>query len=240
MMNYSNWFFLVIVNWLLFFILKFNDDLHRTRIINGISIQQLKLYLVIASIFLIEYYFINNLYYNIYGASVRSFIVSLYVFLISKNYFNSLFLGKIDFRKLLIIALISSVFALMILNFQEYLFDLVNRKLPIENGVYLSDYKVLVGFVFYAALPAIFEEIFFRGLIFDKLKLIYSTKNAIIISSILFYLIHLVYGTFLSFLYIIPLGLFLGYLRDRYNNLIYPIVSHFFYNFIIFVYPIIK
>jgi membrane protease YdiL (CAAX protease family) len=239
-MNYSNWVFLVIVNWLLFFILKFNDDLHRRRIINGISIQQIKLYLVIASIFLIEYYFINNIYYNIYGASVRSLIVSLYVFLISKNYFNSLFLSKIDFKKSLIIALISSVFAFLILNLQEYLFDLVNRKLSIENGVYLSDYKILVGFVFYATLPAISEEIFFRGLIFDKLKLIYSVKNSIIISSILFYLMHLVFGTFLSFLYILPLGIFFGYLRSKYNNLLYPIISHFFYNLVVFIYPIIK
>lgn len=240
MMNSSNWVFLVMVNWLLFFVLKFNDDLNRRRIINGISIQQIKLYLILASIYLIEYYFINNAYYTIYGTAVRSFIVSLYIFLISKNYFDSLFMSKIDFKKLLIIALISSVFALLILNFQEYLFDLVNRKLPIENGVYLSDYKILVGFVFYATLPAIFEEIFFRGLIFDKLKLIYSVKNSIIISSILFYLMHLVFGTFISFLYILPLGIFHGYLRNRYNNLFYPIVSHFFYNFVAFVYPIIK
>ncbi|MFV8324493.1 CPBP family intramembrane glutamic endopeptidase [Flavobacterium sp. ZS1P14] len=240
MMNSSSWFFLVMVNGLLFFILKFNDDLNRKKIINDISIQQIKLYLILASIFLIEYHFINNTYYNIYGVSVRSFIISLYIFLICKNYFNSLFICKIDLKKTLIIAIISSVFALLILNLQGYLFDLVNRKLPIENGVYLSDYKMLIGFVFYATLPAIFEEIFFRGLIFDKLKLIYSVKNSIIISSILFYLMHLVYGTFLSFLYILPLGFFLGYLRNRYNNLLYPIVSHFFYNFVVFVYPIIK
>jgi membrane protease YdiL (CAAX protease family) len=239
-MNSSNWVFLVLVNWLLFFILKFNDDLNRRRIINGISIQQIKLYLILTTIFLIEYYFIDNAYYAIYGSAIRSFIVSLYIFLISKNYFNSLFLSKIDFKKLLIIALISSVFALLILNVQQYLSDLVNRKLPIENGVYLSDYKILVGFVFYATLPAIFEEIFFRGLIFDRLKLIYSVKNSIIISSILFYLIHLVFGTFISFLYILPLGFFHGYLRNRYNNLFYPIVSHFFYNFVVFLYPIIK
>lgn len=239
-MNSSNWFFLVMVNGLLFFILKFNDDLNRRRIINGISVQQIKLYLILASIFLIEYYFINNTYYNIYGASLRSFIVSLYIFLRCKNYVNSLFMSKIDIKKLLIIAIISSVFALLILNFQGYLFDLVNRKRPIENGVYLSDYNILIGFVFYATLPAIFEEIFFRGLIFDKLKLIYSDKNSIIISSILFYLMHLVFGTFLSFLYILPIGFFLGYLRNRYNNLLYPIVSHFFYNFVVFLYPIIK
>ncbi|WP_164905463.1 CPBP family intramembrane glutamic endopeptidase [Flavobacterium sufflavum] len=149
-------------------------------------------------------------------------------------------MNKVDLQKLLIIALISSVFAFLILNLQEYLFDLVNRKFPIENGVYLSDYKILIGFIFYATLPAIFEEIFFRGLIFDKLKLIYSIKNSIIISSILFYLTHLVFGSFLSFIYILPLGIFYGYLRNRYNNLFYPIVSHFFYNFVIFVYPIIK
>ncbi|MBK9225087.1 MAG: CPBP family intramembrane metalloprotease [Flavobacterium sp.] len=243
MMNSSNWF-LVMVNALLFFILKFNDDLNRKRIINYISIQQIKLYLILASIFLIEYYFINSIYhdkyYNIFGASIRSFITSLYIFLICKNYFNSLFIIKIDIKKTLIIVIISSVFALLILNLQEYLFYLVNRKLPIEYGVYLSEYYLLIGFVFYAALPAIFEEIFFRGLIFDKLKLIYSGKNSIIISSILFYLIHLVYGTFLTFLYILPLGFFLGYLRNKYNNLLYPIVSHFFYNFVVFLYPIIK
>jgi membrane protease YdiL (CAAX protease family) len=240
MIDFSNWIFLVIANGLLFFILKFSDDLKRHRIINFVFIHQIKLYVIFGSIFLIEYYFIDGVYYNIYGASVRSFISSLYVFLICKNYFNDLFTLKIDFKKLFVIVLVSLIFALLILNFQEYIFNLANRRLPNDYGIYLSDYKIIFGLIFYATLPAIFEEIFFRGLIFDKLKLIYSVKNSIIISSILFYLIHLVFGTFLSFLYIIPLGLFLGYLRNRYNNLIYPIVCHFFYNFIIFVYPIIK
>jgi membrane protease YdiL (CAAX protease family) len=240
MMDYSNWFFLLIANWLLFFILKFNDDLEHKRIINSISIQQFKLYLVIASIFLIEYYFANNGYYTIYSPACRSFIISLYIFFLSKSYFIDLSVSKIDLKKILIIAVISLVFALLILNLQEYLFDLVNRKFPTENGIYLSDYKIFIGFVFYAILPAIFEEIFFRGIIFDKLKLIYSVKNSIIISSILFYLIHLVFSSFVSFIYILPLGIFYGYLRHRYNNLFYPIVSHFFYNFVVFIYPIIK
>ena len=239
-MSYSNWAFLVIANWLLFFILKFNDDLDRKRIINSISIQQFKLYLVIASIFLIDYYFENNGYYTIYSPACRSFIISLYIFFVCKNYFINLSMSKVDLKKILIIALVSIVFALLILNLQEYLFGLVNRKFPIDNGIYLSNYKIFIGFVFYATLPAIFEEIFFRGLIFDKLKLIYSVKNSIIISSILFYLIHLVFGSFVSFIYILPLGIFYGYLRNRYNNLLYPIVSHFFYNFVVFIYPIIK
>ncbi|PIF61148.1 CPBP family intramembrane glutamic endopeptidase [Flavobacterium sp. 11] len=239
-MNSSNWVFLIMANSLLFFILKFNDDLNKHRIINFVSIQQIKLYLIIALIFLVEYCFIDSGYYNIYGGSIRTFIISLYIFIICKNYFNNLFLLKIDLKKAFVIALVSLIFALLISNFQEYIFNLVNRKLPNDYGIYLSDYKILFGLIFYATLPAVFEEIFFRGLIFDKLKLIYSVKNTIIISSILFYLMHLIYGTFISILYVLPLGFFLGYLRNRYNNLIYPIASHFFYNFIVFLYPIIK
>jgi membrane protease YdiL (CAAX protease family) len=239
MLNSSNWVFLAMANWLLFFILKFNDDFSRRRIINLISIQQIKLYSILTLIFLIEYYFIDNAYYNIYGASVRSLIISLYVFLICKNYFISLFLLKVDFIKVFLIACVSSIFALLILDSQEFLFDFVNLKLPKDYGIYLSDYKILIGFIFYATLPAIVEEIFFRGFIFDKLKLIYSVKNSIIISSILFYLMHLVYGTFLSFLYILPLGIFLGYLKTKYHNLLYPIAAHLIYNFTIFIYPLI-
>lgn len=240
MMNFSNWIFLVIANGLLFFILKFNDDIQKHRIVNFVSLHQIKLYLIIVSIFLVEYYFIDGENYNIYGASISTLIISLYVFLICKGYYRSLFIYKIDFKITFIVALVSVVFALLISNFQEYIFNLANRKLTNDYGIYLSDYKILFGLIFYATLPAVFEEIFFRGLIFDKLKLIYSVKNSIVLSSILFYLMHLIFGTFISILYVLPLGFFLGYLRNRYNNLLYPIISHFFYNFVVFLYPIIK
>ena len=240
MMNFSNWIFLILCNGLLFFVLKFNDDLKQKKIINFISIQQIKFYLIIASIFLIEYYFIDNVYYDMYAPSVRSSIISLYIYFICKKYFNTLFKSKVDLKKIFLIVLISLVYALLIVNLQEYLFYLGNRKFDTNYGVYLLDYKILIIFIFYATLPAIFEEIFFRGLIFDKLKLIYSTNKSIIISSILFCLLHLVYGSFLLILFIFPISIFLGYLRNRYNNLFYPIVAHFIYNFVVILYPLIK
>lgn len=169
-MNFSNWIFLIICNGLLFFILKFNDDLKQKKIINFISIQQIKLYLIIALIFLFEYYFIVNENYIMYAPSVRSSIISLYIYFICKKYFNTLFKSKVDLKKILIIALVSLVYALLILNLQEYLFYLGNRKLLLNFGVYLLNYKILIICIFYATLPAIFEELFFRGLIFDKLK----------------------------------------------------------------------
>jgi membrane protease YdiL (CAAX protease family) len=239
-MNFSNWIFLIICNGLLFFILKFNDDLKQKKIIDFISIQQIKLYLIIASIFLFEYYFIDNENYSMYAPSIRSSIISLYSYFICKKYFNTLFKSKVDLKIILIIALVSLVYALLILNLQEYLFYLGNRKLLVNYGVYLLNYKILIICIFYTTLPAIFEEFFFRGLIFDKLKLIYSPNKSIIISSILFCLIHLIYGSFVLILFIFPISIFLGYIRNRYNNLFYPIVAHFIYNFVIILYPLIK
>ena len=99
MMNFSNWIFLIICNGLLFFILKFNDDLKQKKIINFISIQQIKLYLIIALIFLFEYYFIVNENYIMYAPSVRSSIISLYIYFICKKYFNTLFKSKVDLKK---------------------------------------------------------------------------------------------------------------------------------------------
>ncbi len=240
MMNFSNWIFLILCNGLLFFVLKFNDDLKQKKIINFISIQQIKLYLIIASIFLVEYYFIDSAYYSMYAPSVRSSIISLYIYFICKKYFNTPFKSKVNLKKILIIALVSLVYALLILNLQEYLLYLGNRKFEINYGVYLLDYKILIVFIFYTTLPAIFEEFFFRGLIFDKLKLIYSANKSIIISSILFCLMHLVYGSFMLILFIFPMSIFLGYIRNRYNNLFYPIVAHFTYNFVVILYPVIK
>jgi membrane protease YdiL (CAAX protease family) len=239
-MNFYSWISLILCNGLLFFILRFNDDLKQKKIINFISIQQIKLYLILASIFLFEYYFVDNENYSMYAPSVRSSITSLYIYFICKKYFKTLFKSKVDLKKILIIVLASLVFALINSNLLEYLFYFGNRKLPINYGVYLLDYKILIVFIFYAMLPAIFEEFFFRGLIFDKLKLIYSPNKSIIISSILFCLVHLVYGSFIFILFIFPISIFLGYLRNRFNNLFYPIVAHFIYNFFVILLPLIK
>ena len=50
----------------------------------------------------------------------------------------------------------------------------------------------------------------------------------------------LVYGSFMLILFIFPVSIFLGYLRNRDNNLFYPIVAHFTYNFFVILYPLIK
>lgn len=238
-MNLVNWIFLIVVNFLLFFILKFSDNTTKNRILNLISIEQFKIYMLFFIMFLIEYYFINNAIYYIYAEVIRSIIFSLYIYYFYKEYFVNIFKDSIDIKILILSVIVIVIFALLVLNLQAYIYNLANIKLPELNGIYLSKYRLLFGLIFFSILPAIFEEIFNRGLIYEKLKLIYSDKNTVMLSSLLFYFSHLIYGSIISLIYIIPLGLFLGFLRTKYKNLVYPIVCHFFYNFIVFVYPLI-
>lgn len=81
--------------------------------------------------------------------------------------------------------------------------------------------------VFLAILPPIFEELAFRGYLFSELIKISSIKVTIVITSFLFALIHL---SMISFLWIFPFGIFLGYLRWRYNTLLIPMLIHFIHN----------
>jgi membrane protease YdiL (CAAX protease family) len=78
--------------------------------------------------------------------------------------------------------------------------------------------------------PAIFEEVAFRGFMFTNLQGLASSKGAVFISAILFGIMHL---SFISIMWLIPLGIVFAMLRAKYNTLWYGIVGHFVYNFTI-------
>jgi len=76
-------------------------------------------------------------------------------------------------------------------------------------------------------IPALTEELFFRGLILDGLKNNYSKRKAIIISAFLFGVIHLnpwqFYGAFI-------IGLISAWICIETNSILLSICIHFFNN----------
>ncbi|MBL7895686.1 MAG: CPBP family intramembrane metalloprotease [Bacteroidia bacterium] len=101
-----------------------------------------------------------------------------------------------------------------------------------SNSTYIEHYKdsplpLLFSIISVGVFPAIFEEIAFRGILFNELKNIVSNNSTIIISTVLFTILHF---SLISFLWIFPIGLLFGYLRSKYDNLIYGIIGHFVYN----------
>ena len=94
-----------------------------------------------------------------------------------------------------------------------------------------------IGFLFLnifmlGCLPAVFEDLVFRGIIFNGFKSENSTKFAIIMSSILFALMH---GSLQQTFYQLIIGLVLALVMHFTENIIYPIITHFTNNAIIII-----
>lgn len=89
-------------------------------------------------------------------------------------------------------------------------------------------YPKLAIFLFLAVGPAVFEELAFRSFLFNQLLRFFKPRITIVISGFFFALVHF---SLISILWIFPFGLFLGYLRWKYNTLWYGVALHFTHNF---------
>ncbi|MBI5051550.1 CPBP family intramembrane metalloprotease [Candidatus Micrarchaeota archaeon] len=81
-------------------------------------------------------------------------------------------------------------------------------------------------------LAPLSEEIFFRGYL--------SKKYGILISSFIFAVAHIAYGSFVEILFAFIFGLAAGYLFRKTNSLAAPILTHFLFNlYFVFVFLLV-
>lgn len=120
----------------------------------------------------------------------------------------------------------------------SYIAHIIN--LSINDDVFYSTsfflytpYPLLFATLLIAVQPAIFEEVAFRGFIFNNIKEISGGMSPVYISAFIFGIMHL---AIISLIWLVPIGLAFGYLRSRFNTLWYGIVGHFVYNFFITLY----
>lgn len=94
----------------------------------------------------------------------------------------------------------------------------------------LAGFGTLTMVFFTCVMPGVWEEIAFRGLIQQRLRSILNPGVALVLTSILFAVIHC---TPLSWPYLMLTGLLLGWLRERSGSLIPGMVIHFAHNLIV-------
>lgn len=101
---------------------------------------------------------------------------------------------------------------------------------PIENAVaeMTQDSSFGLNLLFVAILAPVFEELFYRKMIIDRLRH-YGAVPAVLISGILFGLIH---GNFSQFFYAMMIGLVLGGVYLYTGKLRYTIAIHVTINFV--------
>ena len=135
----------------------------------------------------------------------------------------------------ILICLVIGVLSLYLLaptvNFAQYGLTRIGMQpsdLPIELN---SVGNLIAGLFIFGILPAVCEELLFRGIVFTSLKT-YSTSFAIIMSSVFFALFH---QSAFQFVYPILYGLLLALVMNKFNNIWYCIFIHCANNILIVV-----
>ncbi len=123
----------------------------------------------------------------------------------------------------------SSIIAAILVN---YAVKWVNRTIFDSETYYYTafshlKYAKLVTILVVALEPAITEELAFRGILQQGLYKVVDKKQAMYIAAFLFALMHL---SFISFLWLFPFALWLGYVRMKEDTLWYGVVIHFCFN----------
>jgi len=108
---------------------------------------------------------------------------------------------------------------------------------PFEIQIDLLKWAMLI------VLYPVLEEFVFRGFILQRLAIWFANRRfgllslANLVSSLVFAAAHLIYQPWLWAMLIFFPSLVFGYLKERHNSLISPIVMHSFYNlgFVLFL-----
>lgn len=102
-----------------------------------------------------------------------------------------------------------------------------DNSIPLEEKMKASGKFFFLGLFVYALLPAVAEEIIFRGVIQKSLQSRYNGFVAISISTILFALMH---GSLQQTVYQLIMGIMLGYVACVGGSILYSIILHFLNN----------
>lgn len=141
--------------------------------------------------------------------------------------------NKINLKQALIIALIvivSLFFLSPIIDLVNHLFTFVGYNPSESLGIDLSNlYRFIAAVIALAVLPAICEELLFRGIIYNGLLKL-GVKKAIIFSALIFALMHL---SLQQTVYQIILGVILAYAVYVTGSLKASMLLHFLNNFIV-------
>jgi membrane protease YdiL (CAAX protease family) len=85
--------------------------------------------------------------------------------------------------------------------------------------------------------PAIFEELAFRGVIYNYLKSFLDERLVVIVTGFMFAIVHL---SLISLFWLVPFGLLVGAMRKRFGTIWYGVVFHFTFNLIAVIFDLYK
>jgi len=154
---------------------------------------------------------------------------------------TSIRLFRLSKKRVLLIIKIITIAPLLALAVY-YVAGFLNKSVfDAQETIYYNQFKnspspILFSLLSISMFPAIFEELAFRRMLFDQSLKIMGLKATILLTSILFTILHL---SLISALWLFPGALLLGYLRAKQRSIVYGMLAHFLYNSSIMLFQII-
>ncbi|MGN0961071.1 MAG: lysostaphin resistance A-like protein [Christensenellales bacterium] len=137
----------------------------------------------------------------------------------------------------IVLAIIAIFLFTPFMNLIDYFFETCgyapDDTIPLTDKMQSSGAFFLLGLVIYALLPAIAEELVFRGVIQKSLLSRFNGFVAIFFSSLLFVLMH---GSLQQTFYQLVMAILLGYLACVGGSILYSIILHFLNNALVLVF----
>ena len=158
-------------------------------------------------------------------------VVAIASILIKLDFKNSFKLNGFKINKLLSYIMIY-VSTYILSSFIIELFAKLFPSIVEKYGAYaelLSVDNLWLSILTIALLPAVFEELLFRGVIFNSFNKKYDVVIAVFVSALLFGVYHM---NWIQGIYAFIFGLALAYMYFKSNSLFVPIIFHFINNLI--------
>ena len=156
---------------------------------------------------------------------------SLFILLIQCIIFIPFFFIKykkndIEENKVLVHDVIKiSVFSIFLSIALNFIILLIKNVLDVKVASSLITFTVILGT---GVLGPIIEELLFRGIIYEKFKILFKGNVARLLAVLVFSLFHT--GGIFQILFAFIIGYYLTYIYDKYQNIYLSIIAHMFVN----------
>ena len=127
--------------------------------------------------------------------------------------------------KVMAIAIFGSL--LVTISVREFNVTFFQTEVSYYEAYKLYRFPTLVMVYSIALMPAIFEELAFRGVMYNFCANFLDERLVVALTAFLFAFMHL---NLMSLIWLIPFAFFLGNLRRKYNTIWYGIIFHFLFN----------
>lgn len=173
----------------------------------------------------------NNNAVSIVSLISKIFTLIIFVILYSKSIFKSK--SRFNFKPQILLYYIPPIILGIVSNYLVNIIKIVyNDKEYIRSQTIINSQPILMIVITTILISPLLEEIVFRGVLFEEIRNNIDSKYAIIISAILFAIIH---GNITQGIYALIVGLYLGYLKSKFDNIIIPITVHILMNIVALV-----